>query len=665
MIKKTVPLIVILLLAFGLRMHRLTDVPPGLTHDEANHGRDSINILDGVLLFYFPLNYGSEPLYNYVVAGNMALVGENLLALRYVNVVFGLLALAATYRWAARAFSRRAGLVAGALVAVSFWPLATSRQALRAGMLPFIMTAAVICFWQLYRWAGKKASSIEIAWGARQWGALAGFAVGLAATLHTYLAARVLWAVFPLFLLYLALLHRPLFRRIWRPVLAGLLLVLVLVMPMFAYIRAHPEADTRLAMFDAPLQSLTSGDLLPTAEHAWHALLALIWPGYGDTFLAYNIPGRPVLTLVTAVFFLAGLALALWRWRRPAYAFLLIWFVVGIAPSLITGPVANTTRNMGGLPALYILPAVGFSALAQLAVRRRGQPARRVVAGAAMLWLAAVLVITARDYFDRWANAADVRAAYQHTMVQALESLKDLAAGEAAVISSVYPGAAHDPSIARVLLPDGRYDLRWIDARLGLLFPAGQAATLIAPASTPLHPVLAEYARQLATVNLRPDDLDPSFSRYQLLAPQWPASGSANFGGALELLDARWREESTPPGGTSELITTWQVTDAARVGPIVPPAFETDVVLFTHVLDPAGNIIAQHDSLEAPSWDWQNGDVFIQIHPLVVPPGAPAGSYDVAVGVYDRASGARLPLLDDDEHFVGDVAYVVPLTIHE
>ncbi|MGD8858147.1 MAG: glycosyltransferase family 39 protein, partial [Chloroflexota bacterium] len=109
MIKKTIPLILILLLAFGLRMHRLTEVPPGLTHDEANHGRDSINILDGVLLFYFPLNYGSEPLYNYVVAGNMALLGENLFALRYVNVIFGLLALSATYLWAARAFGRRTG----------------------------------------------------------------------------------------------------------------------------------------------------------------------------------------------------------------------------------------------------------------------------------------------------------------------------------------------------------------------------------------------------------------------------------------------------------------------------------------------------------------------------------------------------------------------------
>ena len=72
-----------------------------------------------------------------------------------------------------------------------------------------------------------------------------------------------------------------------------------------------------------------------------------------------------------------------------------------------------------------------------------------------------------------------------------------LTAGEPVVISSVYPGAAHDASVARVLLPDGRYDLRWVDARLALLFPGGQAAELIAPSSTPLHTAFAAYAHQV------------------------------------------------------------------------------------------------------------------------------------------------------------------------
>ena len=109
-----VPLLLILLLAFGLRVWGLTSLPPGLTHDEANHGREAIGILDGVLLFFFPLNYGSEPLYSYTVALFMALLGRGLFALRLVNAVFGTLTIATAYAWAASRLGRMTALTAAA-----------------------------------------------------------------------------------------------------------------------------------------------------------------------------------------------------------------------------------------------------------------------------------------------------------------------------------------------------------------------------------------------------------------------------------------------------------------------------------------------------------------------------------------------------------------------
>ena len=144
-----VALLIILLLAFALRVSALTGVPPGLTHDEANHGREAIGILDGVFRLFFPLNYGSEPLYSYTAALSMALFGRGLLALRLVNVTFGLLTVAITYAWAAPRFGRAVALLGAALLAVGFWPLASSREALRAGMLPFFLTLAVWAFWRI------------------------------------------------------------------------------------------------------------------------------------------------------------------------------------------------------------------------------------------------------------------------------------------------------------------------------------------------------------------------------------------------------------------------------------------------------------------------------------------------------------------------------------
>ncbi|MGW8318014.1 MAG: ArnT family glycosyltransferase [Candidatus Promineifilaceae bacterium] len=650
--RKFLPIVLILLLAFGLRTYKLTEVPPGLTHDEANHGWDSMNILDGVLLFYFPLNYGSEPLYNYIVAGNMALMGENLLSLRLVNGFFGLLTIAATFLWAWRAFDRRTAFLVAALLAISFWPVATSRQALRAGILPFLTTGAVIAFWQIVR--GRR----PLLWLVLAFGFL------VALTLHTYLAARVLWLIFPLFILYLAVAHRPLAGRAWLPTLAGLALAGLLVIPMFAYVNAHPEAETRLQMLDGPLQNLAQGRLAPVARNAGEALLAFVWPGFGDHFLAYNIPGRPVLDFLTAAFFVAGLIVSLWRWRRPAYAFLLIWFGVGILPSLITGPTANTTRNLGAMPAVYLLPAVGFVALAGWSLARWGQRLRPAVVGLLAIWLLWAGATTVRDYFMRWAQSPDVRAAYQHTLVKALAYEEQQPAGGPVVVSSVYPGPAHDPSIARVLMPEDSEGLRWVDARYALIFPGDGSARLLLPASTPLHPAFDGLTRQIDLISLRTDDLDPSFSVQALEPATWPwASEQVNFGNAVTLVGARWLADSVSPGDTAELLTIWQVNDPGRVASAAPPLFLTEAVLFTHVLDDRGDILTQRDSLDAPSWDWQRGDVVLQVHQLIVPPETPAGRYETTVGIYDRRSGDRLPVLDAGGQIVDTRAFVVPLEV--
>lgn len=677
--KRVGPILLILLLAFGLRLAALTSLPPGLTHDEANHGREAIGILDGILLFYFPLNYGSEPLYSYTVAGFMALLGEGLFALRLVNVMAGTAVIAAVYTWANRAFDRKVALVTAVLLALSFWPLAASREALRAGLLPLFMTLAVWFFWQLFVNAESQSRRGDMP-GKRTFALFAdhpttllviGFGVCVAVTLHIYLAARVAWLLFPLFLLYLLLAHRPAFGRMWRPTLAGLLLAALLVAPMFLYLERYPYALTRLDMLDRPLNDLRQGNLLPVMRNATGALLAFVWPGQGDQFLAYNIPGRPVFEVVTAVFFLIGIAVCLWRWRQPNAAFLLLWFGVGVLPSLITGATANTTRNLAALPAVFMLPAIGFWAVATWFGQRWPRYGRGVTAVALTVWLFWVGVTTINDYFIRWGQSPDVRGAYQRNLVEALAYLDSQELDGPVLLSTVYPGPAHDPSIALVLAGDT--DFRWADARYALVLPGGQDTLAIIPASTPLHPAFAVLAGPQEAVPLRPDDLDPSFTLVELEAKAMPwdtatstAPGAGvNLNNAVTLRHAGWLAESVEPGGVAELLTIWQVQDPAQVGPIVPPAFTTDVVLFTQVLAADGRPFAQRDSLEAPSWAWQPGDVILQIHAVPIPADAAPGEYPAIVGIYDRASGARLPVLNETGAPVDDKVGAPPLVIGE
>ena len=689
-------LLVILLIAFALRAWNLTGIPPGLTHDEANHGREAIDILNGVYLYFFPLNYGSEPLYSYTVALSMALLGKGVFALRLVNVVFGTAAIAMTYVWASPRLGRATALLGAALMAVSFWPLTSSREALRVGMLPFFMVLAVIAFWQILETDDGRPQTTDERTPVRRRQTTGGSAVGsrrlavilfgfaIALTLHIYLAARVSWLLFPAFMAYLALFHRPMFRRSWRPVLAGLLLAGALIAPMFLYLRARPEMQTRLDMFDGPLGAIREGNFIPILLNVRDALLAFVWPGFGDRFLAYNIPGRPVLDAVSAVFFVAGLLVCLWRWRRPIYAFLLLWFLIGIIPSLVTGPTANTTRNMAALPAVYLIVATGFiSLMMKLVVWRDTRYEIRDTKESAPLVsrisylisvLATLLVlwtsfVSGRDYFVRWGQSAEVRGAYQHTLV---ESIRHVTANypdaEPVLFSSVYPGPAHDSSIALVMAADHppvSETARWADARYALALPPERTLAVV-PYSTPPHPAFIPLLEAIETIDMRPTDLDPRFTLYWLDGPTAAAALSAgsalaqpvDFNGAVELVAARWLAESARPGETAELLTVWRVLDPTHAGPIVPPSFTTDAVMFTHVLDGAGGNLTQSDRLDAPSWAWRTGDVIVQIHPVVVPETAAAGEYAAVAGIYDRTSEARLPVVGG-----GDTAVVPPLVV--
>ena len=123
------------------------------------------------------------------------------------------------------------------------------------------------------------------------------------------------------------------------------------------------------------------------------------------------------------------------------------------------------------------------------------------------------------------------------------------------------------------------------------------------------------------------------------------------------------------------VVTYWQVLSV--------PDFEgeagLEVVLFTHLLNPGGDppLIAQQDRLDAPAWNWHAGEVFAQVHHLVITDGGHAGGelspglYPVEVGAYTRSTPSpiepdppaiRLPLYVDGQA-VSDRILLPPLHV--
>ncbi|NLF02698.1 MAG: hypothetical protein GX601_17160, partial [Anaerolineales bacterium] len=546
--------------------------------------------------------------------------------------------------------------------AVSFWSLATSRQVLRSSLLPVLFTGAVVCYW---RWVALGlADRQREARGRRAYVWLGLLALLVGASLYTYIPARVTWVVFPLFAVYLLIFHRKVEARTWLPGVLAVVAGLLLSAPLFLYLRSHPGAEQRLAMLDEPLRALRAGDISIVLGRLWSGLAGLVLPGRGDEFLAYNIPGRPLLDPLTGVLFLLGLLICVARWRRPAYALLLLWLVVGISPSLLTGATAGFTRSIAAQPTLFIVPAIAGVAAVQWAAAHWGRVAAWVVSTAIVALVVASGWVNVRDYFGVWGESPDVRAAYKHLLVEEAAYVDGSADVGVAALSSANPLAPHDPYVFHMSLRKEDQATRWFDGRRALLVPGGPTARLLAPCGVPLDPYLADlpglHLRE--QIELRPDDLDPCFIVYdwtpastrealreRVALPGTGPMRSITFGGGLQFVGYDLKSATVTPGGAVELATVWHVLDPAQLRLLSPADSDAELVFFVHLLDHTGELAGQEDRLDAPAWDWEAGDTVVQLHRFSARTDLQPGDVTLSVGVFRRASGERLPVTQDGQ----------------
>jgi len=77
---------------------------------------------------------------------------------------------------------------------------------------------------------------------------------------------------------------------------------------------------------------------------------------------------------------------------------------------------------------------------------------------------------------------------------------------------------------------------------------------------------------------------------------------------------------------------------------------EQDWSVFIHVLDQAGQLVAQRDSQPVdgsyPTSAWEPGEVVTDVHVVNLPASAAEGGYQLQVGLYLAESGQRLPVAD-------------------
>ncbi len=660
-------LFIILLVAVFLRLYRLDAIPPGLTHDEADTGHFVAAVYRGEpSQVETPYGYAYQPFTMYSGAIFMTLFGPTDLALRLHSAFFGMVLLVFTYLWARQAFGPAVGLGSAALVAVSFWTVCDSRFALNSAPAPALFTGAVYFLWlamednaleALTCWGGGVTDPNKFGSPKRRWWAWGLFVLLLTGSFYAYEAALAAAASLGLLFVYLAFVDRPRFRRHGAWFAGALLVVGLLTAPHLL----DPASWGRTSTLSEPLQAALQGDWRPLLTNVISALGTFSFSG--DSFVTYNLPGRPILNPITSLFFYGGIALCLWRWRKPAYAFVLMWVAMGIMPSLIIGEWTSTLHSKAAQAPILLLPALCAVEVGCFVAARFGSRWARVFAAICVIWLSVVALSTGYDYFVCWGQAPETRAAYFHNLAAITDYLNDTEYSGPVALSSPFPDLPLDPFIADMRVQRDDLSLRWFDARRAVVFPDATHSLLIVPPNTPLDPYFAEQLdlHLVERVLMRPDDVDPYFdvlewrpdaalSRFlaspgeTVVAGDEPLCLPVNLS-AVELVAYELLSPAVAPGEMVTLVTVWRILDPDALGPVPEHAYGRAAVIFAHLLDAGDIVVGQEDRLDAPAWNWHKGDTFAQLHRFQVDPDTPPGLYRLQVGIYSREDLTRLPVV--------------------
>ena len=645
-------LVGLLLLAFGLRIVSLDNAPPGLRYDELQNYLMAGRVVAGERPLYFAESWGHEPLYHYLQAGILWLVGESDWSLRLPSVFLGMVELAATWLVAKELLGRQVGLMATAFLTLSFWAIFYSRVGLRVGAVTAFASLMIYFLWRCW----KRPSSQF--WPGLGDGVLSG--IFLAAGVYTYLAGRVLPAIFVGFVLFTAVFYWRQFKTRWPRFALGAVVAGLLCWPLAQAIAANPTGEQRLELLNQAIVALRQGDPLPVLNLTVRALGMYVIQGEQDWL--YNEYGRPIFGVLTVFFFLGGLLWVLRRWRQPKFALLLLWFFGGTGPSMIAPPAASVTHSIVAQPVAYIFLGLGVAQMWHwLAIQeRRPQLATAFIA----LMIIVPGVESGLSFFQTWNRQPEVVELYQAGITAVADAVQQDAPEGAVLVGGPYisywqPWNAVAFDLAT---PGDSTAVRWFNPAGAWVWPAGVLPATYYFPRAPLAPQqfeaelvdlfladvpageqnfvnyvsnslpdVAQFEAHLANVAAETAVAWPS-DFAQLPAPQLPI----HFDNRLHLLAA---SQPVVAGDAVRFFTYWRVEVADA----------TPLVAFVHLLGEGETIWGQQDWLDVRMAGLQPGDRFVQVHNVPIDPNAPAGEYRLQLGVYRPDTLVRLPILVDDD----------------
>ena len=378
--KHKILLVLIVFLAFFLRVYRISEIPPALYWDEASIGYNAYSIAttlhdehgNFLPVSNFPA-FGDykAPGYIYAAAASIKIFGLSEFSIRLPSVLAGTLLVLVTFFLVKELLTNPAtGLLASLFVAVSPWSLQLSRGAFESNLATLFSASGIYFFLH----AVRSKSTIRYLLAA----------ICFVASMYSFNSHRVF---VPLLIGTLSLIfHRELILS-WKKSLPFYLLSFILLLPLIPHLLS-PEGKLRfneVSWVNDTVIVENANKLI--ADHGNSIFSKIIYNRrvlYGQEFLKHYLDHfrfdflflsgdiNPRLsTRSVGLFYLIDLipllfgALFLLRQKSKTSLVLISWLVLGIVPAAVAKETPHALRILTTMPVPQILTAVGLVWLVQ------------------------------------------------------------------------------------------------------------------------------------------------------------------------------------------------------------------------------------------------------------------------------------------------------------
>lgn len=371
-------LAIILVIAAVLRLYGLGNLPIALNWDEVSMGYSAYSLAEtgkdewGAAWPLFFRSYGEwkSAAYIYLIVPFVKFMGLNAWAVRLPSALAGILAVYGMYLLGKEIYSRRVGLWAALLMAVTPWHLVVSRPAFEANLA---LTFYIFGLYGLLR-----ALRTQSWWSLL----LAGFGFGLAP--HTYNSAKVVVPLLGSVLVATAARRLGLRRLLVLALIWGVCALPILAnlqngvsQKRLTQVGLTTELDKlnaftgyRATIPGAPIfGKLIFNRVTYTAYHLVDNLASYFDPAYltinGGPHNQYRVPFHGILYVTAYLLALAGLGSLMTseRLTRLKQWLPLLLIVLGLIPAALTKGDHHVLRSLLALPGWLLLASVGAVSL--------------------------------------------------------------------------------------------------------------------------------------------------------------------------------------------------------------------------------------------------------------------------------------------------------------